>query len=131
MIKVFRAVSIIVILSPSPPPVDGDGIITKKELGTVMRSLGQNPTEAELQDVIKEVNADGSGTINFSEFLTMMARKIDTDSEEEMKEVFRIFDRNGDGFISLAELRHVVMSLGAACMSKGRVSPSQVSFNWF
>uniref|UniRef100_A0A2K6S4I3 EF-hand domain-containing protein n=1 Tax=Saimiri boliviensis boliviensis TaxID=39432 RepID=A0A2K6S4I3_SAIBB len=39
---------------------DGDGTITTKELGTVMGSLGQNPTEAELQDVINEVDADGN-----------------------------------------------------------------------
>uniref|UniRef100_A0A8B9N3V8 EF-hand domain-containing protein n=1 Tax=Accipiter nisus TaxID=211598 RepID=A0A8B9N3V8_9AVES len=64
---------------------DGDGTITTKELGTVMRSLGQNPTEAELQDMINEVDADGNGTIDFPEFLTMMARKMkDTDSEEEI-----------------------------------------------
>ena len=55
---------------------DGDGTITTKELGTVMRSLGQNPTEAELQDMINEVDADGNGTIDFPEFLSMMARKM-------------------------------------------------------
>ena len=69
---------------------DGDGTITTKELGTVMRSLGQNPTEAELQDMINEVDADGNGTIDFPEFLTMMAMKIkQTDGEDEMKEAFK------------------------------------------
>uniref|UniRef100_A0A672TKW6 EF-hand domain-containing protein n=1 Tax=Strigops habroptila TaxID=2489341 RepID=A0A672TKW6_STRHB len=68
---------------------DGDGCITTKELGTVMRSLGQNPTEAELQDMVGEVDADGSGTIDFPEFLSLMARKMrDTDSEEEIREAF-------------------------------------------
>ena len=41
-----------------------------------MRSLGQNPTEAELQEMINEVDADGNGTIDFPEFLNLMARKM-------------------------------------------------------
>ncbi|KAK4696845.1 calmodulin, partial [Phenoliferia sp. Uapishka_3] len=78
-----------------------------------MRSLGQNPTEAELQDMINEVDADGNGQIDFPEFLTMMARKMkDTDSEEEIREAFKVFDKDGNGFISAAELRHVMTNLG-------------------
>ncbi len=38
---------------------DGDGTISGRELGTVMRSLGQNPSEAALQDMISEVDIDG------------------------------------------------------------------------
>ena len=79
----------------------------------MMRSLGQNPTEAELQDMINEVDADGNGTIDFPEFLNLMARKMkDTDSEEELKEAFKVFDKDGNGFISAAELRHVMTNLG-------------------
>lgn len=52
------------------------GCITVEELATVIRSLDQNPTEEELQDMISEVDADGNGTIEFDEFLNLMARKM-------------------------------------------------------
>ena len=34
-------------------------ILQIQELSTVMRSLGQNPTDAEVQDMINEVDMDG------------------------------------------------------------------------
>ncbi|CAL2224913.1 unnamed protein product [Prunus armeniaca] len=52
------------------------GCITVDELATVIRSLDQNPTEEELQDMISEVDVDGNGTIEFAEFLSLMANKI-------------------------------------------------------
>ncbi|XP_022760201.1 calmodulin-2/4 isoform X1 [Durio zibethinus] len=89
------------------------GCITVEELATVIRSLDQNPTEEELQDMINEVDADGNGTIEFAEFLNLMAKKMkETDAEEELKEAFKVFDKDQNGYISATELRHVMINLG-------------------
>lgn len=54
----------------------------KKELGVAMRSLGQNPTEQEILEMINEVDIDGNGQIEFPEFCVMMKRMMkETDSE--------------------------------------------------
>ena len=62
-------IAIIISMSPGRSACHTDafdtGQITTKELGTVMRSLGQNPSESELQDMINEVDADNNGTIDF------------------------------------------------------------------
>ena len=55
---------------------NGDGCISVNELGTVMRSVGQNPNNEELQTIINDVDADGNGTLDFQEFCQMMARQI-------------------------------------------------------
>lgn len=70
---------------------DGDGSITCSELGMVMKSLGQKPTEAELLAMVKEVDADQNGEIDFPEFLTMMLRKMNQgDPEKELMDVFLV-----------------------------------------
>ncbi|GLD75506.1 troponin C type 1a (slow) isoform X1, partial [Lates japonicus] len=95
-----------------------DGCISTKELGKVMRMLGQNPTPEELQEMIDEVDEDGSGTVDFDEFLVMMVRCMKDDSkgksEEELAELFRMFDKNADGYIDLDELKTMLESTGEA-----------------
>lgn len=90
-----------------------DGVISVRELGTVMRNLGQNPTEAEILEMIKEVDKDNSGTISFDEFAVLMSEKMRIlDTESDVRDAFRVFDVNGNGFISAHELLHVVTNLG-------------------
>ncbi|XP_063064027.1 troponin C, skeletal muscle [Engraulis encrasicolus] len=95
---------------------DGGGDISTKELGTVMRMLGQNPTREELDAIIEEVDEDGSGTIDFEEFLVMMVHQLKEDqpgkSEEELSECFRVFDKNGDGWIDREEFGDILKATG-------------------
>ena len=83
---------------------DGNGILTKAELGIVMRSLGQNPPEAELQDLMKKFDADGNGAIDFLEFLTMMAQK--------MREAFRQGCQVGDFIAKFSKTGEIWTPLG-------------------
>ena len=70
---------------------DGNGSITTRELGTVMRSLGQNLSEAEIKEMIDIVDEDKNGTIDFQEFLHLMARKMKLiRKEEELLNAFNI-----------------------------------------
>lgn len=55
----------ILLISKDPNLTNKTGQITTKELGVVMRSLGQNPSESELADMINEVDTDNNGTIDF------------------------------------------------------------------
>ncbi|XP_074590154.1 calmodulin-1-like [Curcuma longa] len=92
---------------------DGDGCITLEELGTVIKALGQRPSEEELREMIQEVDADGNGTIELGEFLNLMAKKVkETNVEEELKEAFKVFDKDQNGFISASELRNGMINLG-------------------
>ncbi|KAL3874517.1 hypothetical protein ACJMK2_037523 [Sinanodonta woodiana] len=92
---------------------DGDDCITTREIGAVMRSLGQNPSEAEILAIINEVDPEGNGTVEFPDFLKMMTRNIKhVDTEDEIKEAFRVFDKDGNGYINASELRHVMTNLG-------------------
>ena len=87
----------------------GDGTITTKELGSLLKAVGQNPTDAALQDMIVEVDNEGHGAIDFPEFMSLIARKLD--KTPEFNEAFSL-DNYGDGSITTKEVRTLMRSLG-------------------
>lgn len=74
------------------------GFITAKELGPLLKALGDEPRPRELQDLISLVDADGNALLDFTEFLTLVAvRSQHPQAEEEILQSFRLFDAEGVG----------------------------------
>ena len=48
---------------------DGSGSIEGQELKEVLRSMGQDPSEVEILQLMTAVDEDNSGSISFTEFL--------------------------------------------------------------
>ncbi|CAF0964182.1 unnamed protein product [Rotaria sordida] len=93
---------------------NGDGSITLSELRIVLDQMGLDPSEEELQDMIREVDEDQSGTISFAEFVDMVKKAVDTNknSREELFRAFQVFDLDQNGFITMEELRTVLQATG-------------------
>lgn len=54
---------------------DGDGYITATELKLVMKQLGEDLTQEQLNDMMREADTNSDGRIDFGEFCKMMGGK--------------------------------------------------------
>ena len=85
---------------------DQSGSIQSEEIAQVMRTLGQNPTNEEVEAMVNNIDVDGNGEVDFDEFLILMVQQLkkENEAEEELVEVFNMFDKDGDGLISVHDL---------------------------
>ena len=91
---------------------DGDGKITLKELGAILRNLGKNPTQKQIEQMFIEIDSDGNGVIDFYEFVSFINKKMrDLDIEEELKEAFYVFDQDGNKVLTSHELGAIFSNL--------------------
>ncbi|KAL3085555.1 hypothetical protein niasHT_037296 [Heterodera trifolii] len=90
---------------------DGNGTMSIKELGVAMRTLGLNPTEDELLNMVNEYDVDGNG-IDFFEFCKMMKEMNKETDQELIRLAFRVFDKDGNGYITAQEFRHFMTTMG-------------------
>lgn len=91
----------------------GDGKIFAHQLGEVLRSMGQNPTEAEVKKC--GFHQDPDKRITFDQVLPIVAtlsKNREAPVVEDFIEGFRVFDKDQNGTIHSADLRHLLTNLG-------------------
>jgi calmodulin len=98
---------------------NGDGGISIDELQIFLETLGQQPTEKEVAEMMREVDKDGNNEIDFDEFLQMMVKMVNIeDKEEDVTKMFACLDPQKKGYIEIAEFMKVFTTFGDALPMK-------------
>ena len=94
---------------------DNDGAISTEQIGTIMRALGHNPSDTEVNDIICQL--DGQDKIDFKLFIMIMSKRRKEGDMEELVEAFKVFDKYGSGVLPATELRHILANIGEKVLS--------------
>lgn len=90
----------------------GNGRVPANSLGDLLRACGQNPTNAEVDDLVAGAKV---ADFDFESFLKILNRPNgfrEPGEPEEFVRGFQVFDKDMTGFIGVGELRYVLTSLG-------------------
>lgn len=92
---------------------DRNGSIEARDLNLIMRDVGFEPTEADLNEFIDAADVGELRCLDFKEFLQVMAPKLrEVESDENLRKAFEVFDRQGDGYFNALDVRTVMATVG-------------------
>ncbi|XP_027334970.1 probable calcium-binding protein CML13 [Abrus precatorius] len=88
-----------------------EGRIAPSELGILMRSLGGNPTQAQLKAIVAQENL--TEPFDFPRFLDLMGKHLKVEPfDRHLRDAFKVIDKESTGSVSVTELRHILTSIG-------------------
>uniref|UniRef100_A0A3P8ZD39 EF-hand domain-containing protein n=1 Tax=Esox lucius TaxID=8010 RepID=A0A3P8ZD39_ESOLU len=94
----------------------GDSMVAYNQVADIMRALGQNPQNKEVNEILGNPSADDMANkrLKFDEFLPMLVKadKLLKGTLDDYVEGLRVFDKEGNGTVMGTELRIVLGTLG-------------------
>lgn len=101
---------------------DGSGTISTTEVGEVLKKLGQNLTQSQVQELISDIDINRDGELSFEEFCSLGIISIDNEGQnQELMQIFKKFDKNGDGCIDVQEMSSEAMSVLGTTLSNEEI----------
>lgn len=88
---------------------DGSGTISKEELERVMKKLGLNPTQVEIQEMLDEIDNEKLGQIDFNAFKKLLTKTINDEFILSSSiDAFNLFDKDKTGKLEKRELVNIL-----------------------
>ncbi|XP_002129217.2 calglandulin-like [Ciona intestinalis] len=92
------------------------GEVNVAELTKMMTLLGWDPSQNELEQVIRAAKLKPRGKMSKCQFMNLMeiwcSDNKEKHSDEELAKAFKVFDKDGSGYIEWEELKYVMQGTG-------------------
>lgn len=97
---------------------NNDGLVSENELILGLRWDGNNPTQTEINNLMKDMGVKKGERITYEKFEKCVEKYYETDKldkeaeEQRLIQSFKMFDKNNNGTIDIKELKTVLKSIG-------------------
>ena len=98
---------------------NSDGYVNTNELGTIVRGLNLNPTEAEVVEMMRDVDPNNTGSFDQNSLISLIARKgKSNETLEEMIDMLKVLvdpsdDKEKEKMkLSVEQFKFSMMNLG-------------------
>ena len=81
---------------------DGNGLLDRDEICSVLYSMGEQVTEERLTEIFNSIDLDGDGTVDFSEFASFMRKHFGT--RETVEDITAVLEELAGGRLLTWEL---------------------------
>ncbi|CAF1603340.1 unnamed protein product [Rotaria magnacalcarata] len=88
------------------------GIIKTSSLGTILRKLGFNPLESDVQRVIKEVDPKNTDQLKFPEYVSAVLNIPTSVTDKDIIPAFQVFDIENVGLLEAEDMLKQLSNIG-------------------
>ena len=102
---------------------DADGYVSTSDLGTMIRGLNINPSQKEVENMIRDVDPNSTGTFNQNALLSLIARRPKKENSlEELIEALKILANSGSTEDNKETSKIETESLKSALTTSGKAT---------
>ena len=90
---------------------DKNGYVNPSDLGNMIRTLGGNPTEAQINEILAKEKLNGP--FGYDRFVSLVRKYLRARPKaHELRKAFKVMDNDDDGYVNVENVKHILTTMG-------------------